>query len=319
MKTAIVVAMALVGVSSLPIHAQQAGANTQQSVQANVGNRSVDESSSTSASASRNGVGVQGAGSASGMGQMSQVNGELVSKLDSKSAKVGDEVVVKTTEKATTAEGTVIPKGSRLIGHVTNVQAHGSGSEDSSLGIAFDRAELRGGQSMAIHSTIQSLAPAANMASSAAAGDDMDMSAPMGGASGGGGIRGGGAVRSGGGLVGGATGAVGSAVHSTGNTVGAASSGVASTEGQLVHTVGAAGRASGNAAAAAGNGVQGTASGTGSLAAHATAVPGVMLAGDASGATSGTLSAARHNVHLDSGTQVILGVSAASASSISRR
>jgi hypothetical protein len=36
-----------------------------------------------------------------------------------------------------------------------------------------------------------------------------------------------------------------------------------------------------------------------------------MLAGDASGATSGTLSASHKNVHLDGGTQMVLGVSSA--------
>jgi len=48
----------------------------------------------------------------------------------------------------------------------------------------------------------------------------------------------------------------------------------------------------------------------GSLAAHTTGVRGVMLSGDATGATSGTLSAANKNIHLDSGTQMVLGVAA---------
>ena len=55
---------------------------------------------------------------------MSSVSGELEGKLDSKTAKVGDRVVLKTTEKVQTSDGTVIPRGSRLVGHVTQVQAH---------------------------------------------------------------------------------------------------------------------------------------------------------------------------------------------------
>jgi hypothetical protein len=50
---------------------------------------------------------------------------------------------------------------------------------------------------------------------------------------------------------------------------------------------------------------------TGSLAAHATGIPGVMLAGDASGSASGMLTASRKNIHLDSGTQMVMGVAAA--------
>ena len=43
------------------------------------------------------------------------MSGELQDKLDSKTAKVGDSVVVKT------ADGTEIPKGTKLVGRVTDV------------------------------------------------------------------------------------------------------------------------------------------------------------------------------------------------------
>jgi len=36
-----------------------------------------------------------------------------------------------------------------------------------------------------------------------------------------------------------------------------------------------------------------------------------MLSGDASGAVSGTLSASKRNIHLDSGSQIVLGISGA--------
>jgi hypothetical protein len=47
---------------------------------------------------------------------------------------------------------------------------------------------------------------------------------------------------------------------------------------------------------------------TGTERAQATGVPGVMLASDASGRISGTFSAVKQNVHLDGGTQMVLGV-----------
>jgi hypothetical protein len=50
--------------------------------------------------------------------EMSPVKGELVSKLDSKTAKNGDSVVVQTKASAKTADGTELPKGSKLVGHV---------------------------------------------------------------------------------------------------------------------------------------------------------------------------------------------------------
>src|ERR1700676_5085484 len=92
--------------------------------------------------------------------ELRPVNGELVSKLDTKNAKTGDEVVVKTTEKAAFADGVVIPKGSKIMGHVTDVLAHDQSNPNSKIAIQFDRAELKGGQTMPIKSVLQSIAPA---------------------------------------------------------------------------------------------------------------------------------------------------------------
>jgi hypothetical protein len=90
--------------------------------------------------------------------QMSPVKGELVSKLDSKTAKTGDSVVVQTKASAKTADGTEIPKGSKLVGHVVGVQPSGAG-DNSQVVLQFDHLELKGGQSMAVHSQIESIAP----------------------------------------------------------------------------------------------------------------------------------------------------------------
>ena len=319
MKTVILTAVAVVVVTSIPLAAQQAAASAQQSVQAGSGANGASGSFAASLDDGRNGVAANGADSAyaSAPGRMTSVNGQLEGKLDSKSARVGDPVIVKTTEKTRTAEGAVIPKGSRLIGHVTSVQPHGSGNEDSSMSIAFDRAEMHNGQNLPIHSAIQSLSPAANMAASSAANDDMALSGSGGGMRGGGSVGGGGVIRGGGGLgggglVGSAGSSVGGTVRSVSSTAGAVGSGAVSTASSAVNTTG---QIAGSAAATAGSSVRGTTQlagrETGSLAARATGIPGVLLAGDATGATSGMLSASRRNIHLDSGTQVVLGVSSA--------
>jgi hypothetical protein len=74
-------------------------------------------------------------------------------------------------------------------------------------------------------------------------------------------------------------------------------------------TTQATGRPAGSASEAAGT-LSGGAAGSGT--AHATGIPGVMLAGRGSAASSasGTLSASKKNVHLDGGTQIVLGVAA---------
>jgi hypothetical protein len=95
--------------------------------------------------------------------EMSPVNGELVSKLDSKTAKAGDSVVVRTKASVKTTDGTEIPKGSKLVGHVIAAQASGAG-ENSQVALQFDHVELKGGQNLAVHSQIQSIAPAESVA-----------------------------------------------------------------------------------------------------------------------------------------------------------
>jgi hypothetical protein len=295
MKIAVIFGAAALSFSGSLVVAQQASAGTQTNATVNAGNMHASSTTDTnlSASTSRNNATLSGDTHSSVQAQMHPVNGELVGKLDSKTAKSGDTVIVKTSEAFRTSEGVVVPKGSRLVGHVTEVQAHGSGSQDSRLGIQFDRAELKGGQSVAMQTVIESVAPPANAVS-------MDSSEDVGILGGARAIGGGG--RSGGGLLGGttattsATAGVGSSLgHTVGGSVGA-TSGLAS-----------------NAGATVGNGLNGAAGASGSLAAHATAIPGVMLGGGATASTSGVLSASKHNVHLDSGTQMTVGVAGALA------
>ena len=108
----------------------------------------------------------QAAASETPAAAMSPVNGELVSKLDSKTAKTGDSVVVQTKASVKTADGTEIPKGSKLMGHVMGVHASTAG-DNSQVVIQFDHVELKGGQSVPVHSQIQSITPAAGAASAA--------------------------------------------------------------------------------------------------------------------------------------------------------
>jgi hypothetical protein len=250
-------------------------------------------------------------GSARAREQMRPVNGELESKLDSHTSKVGDPVIVKTTQKMTTADGVEIPKGSRLEGHVISAQAHAKGHANSQLGIVFERAELRHGKSIPIHSMIESVAPppselAAGSTDDSIAGGGMVGGGPM--MAGGGGrsmMRGGGLVGGGGGLVNGTSGGM---ARTTGN-VGAGV--VGQTMGGTVNsTVDSTGRVAGGTSGLVNSQVGGAVGTTGSLATHVTGFPGVMLSGDAMGATSGTLSAANKNIHLDSGTQMVLGIAA---------
>lgn len=221
------------------------------------------------------------------------VNGELVSKLDTKNAKNGDPVVIKTTEKATIGDGVVIPKGSKITGHITDVQAHDGSNPNSKVAIQFDQAELKGGQTMSIKSVLQSIEPAA--------GSDAAQSSPFntGSAPSAPATPGGGAPSS----AGGAT------------APGASPSGSSQAPLQSGSTAAPASPSSG--AAPSGYPASGTVvAHQGNIEIKTTAIPGVLLASNASGQpfanASGALLGARQNVHLDGGTKVTLAIADAS-------
>src|SRR5271170_1281157 len=77
----------------------------------------------------------------------------LVSKLDSKSAKVGDPVIAKTVGKAE-SNGLTIPSGSKFIGKVT-AATH----QPTSIAIEFDSLERKNQPATPIQATLVAAAP----------------------------------------------------------------------------------------------------------------------------------------------------------------
>lgn len=294
MKTAILFTAAFFSGLSLPLMAQQPAAGADQSTSAPSLRTQAEQSAAASAQPAH------GAPSAKlsemALEYMRPVTCELAGKLDSKSARVGDSVVARTTMNLLTADGTEIPKGAKFIGHVTDVHAYASDEAESHLSLVFDHAQWSGGQSVAIHTLIEALTPRpALTAPSMDIGDSMgsrtaDASAPgMGGVRAGGGALGGtagGAASTAGTL--GANANPGSVLRNTGQTVGDLATNTTASIGPVASV--------GPVTAAM-------------MGLHATGIPGVSLAGDATGAVSGTLFASKRNVHLDAGTQLTLAVS----------
>jgi hypothetical protein len=230
----------------------------------------------------------------------SAFNAELNHSLDSKKCKPGDSVTAHNTEAVKSDGKTVIPKGSKLVGHVTQAQSRANGESDSSLGIVFDKAILRNGQEVPLNVGIQALAVAQSASSAGPGGIDT-----MGGAmAGGGGSAGGG--RSGGGLLGGATSSAGGAVGTVANTSagagGAATGAVGGAVNSTAHVAGSAGSAAG--------GTVGGLNAAGQLTSNSRGVfglNGLNLSSAASNSTQGSLiTSAGKNVHLDSGTRMLL-------------
>src|SRR6202035_5447701 len=94
------------------------------------------------------------------LGSGSAINAELSAPIDSKKAKPGDPGAARTTEPTKSNGKTVIPKGSKLVGHVTQASARGKGDSESALGIVFDKAILKNGQEVPVNVAIQAIASA---------------------------------------------------------------------------------------------------------------------------------------------------------------
>ncbi len=159
--------------------------------------------------------------------------GELQSTLDARKAKVGDQVVLKTTQAIKSQGRTVVGKGSRLIGHVTEVSQKSKSNGESRVGLLFDRLE-GGSLNMPIAATITSVVNGAGRArandqdifasdASSATSSRASSSSSRGSSANNGGVLGGvvnSTTSTVGNVVGGTTAAVGSTVDATTNVVG---------------------------------------------------------------------------------------------------
>src|SRR5258707_571210 len=180
-------------------------------------------------------------------------------------------------------------------------QAQASGKE-SALGIVFDKAILKNGQEIPLSAGIQAIASAQSSAS--AAGSDIDT---MGGA---------GASAAGSGAAGG-RGALGGVTSAGGGAVGAVTNTAANVGGVAGGAVNTAGNAGGSVVGAS-KGAVGGLNAAGQLTSNSQGVfglNGLNLNAAASNATQGSvITSTGKNVHLDSGTWMLL-VSQAQAGS----
>jgi len=83
----------------------------------------------------------------------------LESTLDSKKIKTGEPVAARTTEALKVDGKTILPNGTKLIGHVVASQARANGDSDSLLAIQFDKAVLKDKEELPIAVVIRAIAP----------------------------------------------------------------------------------------------------------------------------------------------------------------
>jgi hypothetical protein len=271
-----------------------ASASSSTSVQADKSGASAsrNNSSSTSAKAGHSSASLAGG---------TAMNATLSQPVDVKKNKPGDQVIAKTTEATKSGGKVVIPKGSRLVGHVTECKQRSKEEKESALGIVFDKAILKNGEEIPLNVTINALAAAQSAAATSVGGDDLSA----------GGAAVGSARASGGGALGGVRSAAGGAAGTVTNTA-ANAGGVA----------GGAVNSTANVAGAT-RGAVGGVNAAGQLTSNSQGVfglQGLNLNSAASNSTQGSLiTSTNRNVHLDSGTQLVLVSQAQAATETPRQ
>lgn len=90
----------------------------------------------------------------------SVVFAELSKSLDARKAKTGDPVEAKTTMDVLSQGKIVIPRNIRIIGHVIGAKAHSKESPDSYIEIMFDRAIAKDGRELPLTASVQAIGAA---------------------------------------------------------------------------------------------------------------------------------------------------------------
>ncbi len=243
------------------------------------------QTTSTAASGSaKNDTSIKKDGSAVSIASGTQIAADLQKSLNVEKAKVGDEVVLKTTKAIKQNGQTVVAKGSKLIGRVTEVQQRAKGEAGSKIGVLFDTLQ-QGGMSTPITASIMSIT---SVAARAGVNDSVyaDSSASSTTSA-----RQTSSQTSGGGLLGGVTNTVGGVTNTATSTVGGVAGAATDTVGGVTNT---AGETVGATTGAVGGTIRGLT---------------ISQSADASASGSSTLSLTGGNLKLDKGTTFNLAVS----------
>jgi hypothetical protein len=247
-----------------------------------------DKSGASAASNNSGSTSAKAGQSSASLSNGTAMNAALSQPVDVKKNKPGDPVTAKTMEPTKSDGKVIIPKGSKLAGHVTECKQRSKEEKESALGIVFDKAILKNGEEIPLNVTIRALAAGQAAASGPIGGDDFS---------------------AGGGAVGSARGSSGGALGGVRSTAGTAAGTVTNTAANAGGVAGGTVNSTVNAAGAT-RGAVGGLNAAGQLTSNSQGVfgiEGLNLSAAGSNSTQGSLiTSTSKNVHLDSGTQLVL-------------
>jgi len=83
---------------------------------------------------------------------------ELSKSLDAKKAKAGDKIEAKIPTDLLSQGKIVIPRNTKVIGHVADTKAHSKESPDSRVGLTFDQLVMKDGREIPLQVVVQAIA-----------------------------------------------------------------------------------------------------------------------------------------------------------------
>jgi len=82
---------------------------------------------------------------------------ELSKSLDSKKSKANDKIEAKISMDVLSHGQIVVPRNSKVVGHVTEAKAHSKESPESMVGVAFDRIIMKDGHDLPLQAAVQAI------------------------------------------------------------------------------------------------------------------------------------------------------------------
>ncbi|HEY6337548.1 MAG TPA: hypothetical protein VIW68_03555 [Candidatus Sulfotelmatobacter sp.] len=79
--------------------------------------------------------------------------------LDSSKLKEGDAIEVETSGAFKLADGTMVSKGTKVTGHVSDAKSRSKGDAQSELALTFDKINIPGGKQISVRGSVQAVFP----------------------------------------------------------------------------------------------------------------------------------------------------------------
>jgi hypothetical protein len=86
------------------------------------------------------------------------VSVELSKSIDARKSKANDRIEARTSMDLLQHGQIVLPRNTKIVGHVTEAKAHSKESPNSTVGIAFDRVLMKNGHELPLQAAVQAIA-----------------------------------------------------------------------------------------------------------------------------------------------------------------